>query len=92
MNIIGLGKAGCAIADKFAQYPQYDIYKIDVGLKGYKKNGIYDMPAQKSPEQYEAKCPSMRTFFKKHLQKWPAKVGYCKSEDGPWFEVWNDGS
>ena len=64
MNIIGLGKAGCAIADKFAQYPQYDIYKIDVGLKGYKKNGIYDMPAQKSPEQYEAKCRSMRTFFK----------------------------
>ncbi len=37
MNIIGLGNAGCAIADKFAQYPQYDIYKIDVGLKGYKK-------------------------------------------------------
>ena len=34
----------------------------------------------------------MRTLFKKHLQKWPAKVGYCKSEDGPWFEVWNDGS
>ena len=34
----------------------------------------------------------MRTFFKKHFQKWPAKVGYCKSEDGPWFEVWNDGS
>ena len=26
---MGLGKAGCAIADKFAQYPQYKIYKID---------------------------------------------------------------
>ena len=64
MNIIGLGNAGCAIADKFAQYPQYNIYKIDVELKGYKKDGIYAMPAQKSPEQYETKCPSMKTFFK----------------------------
>ncbi len=26
-TIVGLGKAGCAIADKFAQYPQYKIFK-----------------------------------------------------------------
>jgi len=25
-------------------------------------------------------------------QKWPAKVGHAKIGDGPWFEVWNDGS
>ena len=31
--IIGLGKAGCAIADRFAHYPQYEVYKMDVGLK-----------------------------------------------------------
>ena len=31
--IIGLGSAGCRIADKFSQYPQYEIYKMDVGLK-----------------------------------------------------------
>lgn len=64
MNVIGLGKAGCAIADKFAKYPQYNVYKIDAGLSGYKKNGIYQMPAQKTPEDYEAKCPSMKSFFK----------------------------
>ena len=28
-TIIGLGKAGCAIADKFDQYPQYKVFKID---------------------------------------------------------------
>ena len=27
-TVIGLGKAGCAIADKFSQYPQYKIFKI----------------------------------------------------------------
>ena len=25
-------------------------------------------------------------------QKWPARVGYSKSGDDPWYEVWNDGS
>jgi len=39
---------------------------------------------------------SFRSFlllrYKIKKQKWPAKVGHCKSGDGPWFEVWNDGS
>ena len=34
----------------------------------------------------------MRRFFKNHSQKWPAKVGYAKVGDDPWYEVWNDGS
>ena len=64
MNIIGLGAAGCNIADKFAQYPQYSVYKIDVGLKGLKKNGVYAMPEQESVEAYEKNCPSFKNFFK----------------------------
>ena len=32
-TVIGLGKAGCNIADHLSQYPQYQIKKIDVGLK-----------------------------------------------------------
>jgi hypothetical protein len=64
LNVIGLGAAGCNIADKFSEYPQYNIYKIDVGLKGLKKNGIYAMPEQDSVEEYEKKCPSLKNFFK----------------------------
>ena len=64
MNVVGLGSAGCGIADKFAQYPQYNIYKIDVGLQGLKKDGIYAMPKQRTVEAYEGKCPSMKNFFK----------------------------
>ena len=61
MNIIGLGHAGCAIADEFSQHPQYKIYKIDVCIEG---KGCLNIKKQKGPEEYEAKCPSMKTFFK----------------------------
>ena len=64
MNVIGLGSAGCGIADKLVQYPQYSVYKIDVGLEGLKKDGMYAMPEQKSVEAYESNCPSMKNFFK----------------------------
>jgi len=63
-TIIGLGKAGCAIADEFAKYKQYKVYKIDEDLKGLRKNGIYNLPWQNGPERYESKCTSMKNFFK----------------------------
>ena len=61
MNIIGLGQAGCNIADAMAQYPQYNIYKIDVGLEGKK---CLNVKQQSGPEEYEANAPSMKTFFR----------------------------
>ena len=61
MNIIGLGKAGCNIADVFAQYPQYNIYKIDIGLKG---DNCFSVKKQKGPEEYEKNAPSFKSFFK----------------------------
>jgi hypothetical protein len=62
MNIIGLGKAGCAIADCFSKFPQYEIYKFDNGLTG---ENCFNIPKQKSHEAYEKKFPN----FKKDLQK-----------------------
>ena len=62
--VIGLGAAGCNIADEFAKYSQYKIYKIDNGLDGLKQEGVYDMPWQDSTERYEEKCPDMTNFFK----------------------------
>ena len=62
--IIGLGSAGCNIADQFAKHKQYKIYKIDENLKGLQKNGIYNMPWQCSAERYESDCPSLKKFFK----------------------------
>ena len=63
-TVIGLGSAGCNIADEFAKYSQYKIYKIDNGLDGLRQEGIYDMPWQDSIERYEERCPDMTNFFR----------------------------
>tara|TARA_R110000824_G_scaffold134691_4_gene297700 strand:+ start:4096 stop:4944 length:849 start_codon:yes stop_codon:yes gene_type:complete len=54
-TVIGLGQAGCNIADQFKQYPQYKIIKIDVGLKKTKRT--FGLKPQASPELYEKKLP-----------------------------------
>ena len=73
--IVGLGEAGCNIADLFAKYPQYKVYKIDTGLESFKDLVVddldtrtrrvnnFDMPRQASSEDYEKNCPFMRGFF-----------------------------
>jgi len=63
-SIIGLGNAGCNLADQFSQYSQYKIYKIDVGIKG--KNCLNVLPHD-GPEEYEKNCSilKMRPFLKK---------------------------
>ena len=33
MNIIGIGKAGCAIAEMFKQHEQYNVFQIDAECK-----------------------------------------------------------
>ena len=50
-TVIGLGKAGCNIADALSVYPQYQIKKIDVGLK--KTKTTFGLKYQDSPELYE---------------------------------------
>ena len=61
-TIIGLGQAGCNIAGKFLQYPQYDVYRIDSeNHKGPKFKKIIE---KSSHEEYEEACPSFKRFFK----------------------------
>jgi hypothetical protein len=59
-TIIGLGSAGCNIADQFAKYPQYKIFKLDVGISG--KNCYY-LPEYETPEEYEASIGDLRNVF-----------------------------
>ena len=61
-TIIGLGKAGCAIADRFAHYPQYEVYKMDVGLKRTPRT--YGLKSATSPEEQEEHLGSLKRFFK----------------------------
>ena len=62
MNIVGLGTAGCKIAEAFAQYPQYKIFKINVDIEG---KGCYNIPILETAEEYESYTyPEIKTFFK----------------------------
>ena len=61
-TVIGLGKAGCAIAERFAQYPQYEVYRMDVGLKRTPRT--YGLKSAPTPEEQEASIGSLKRFFK----------------------------
>ena len=64
-TIIGLGKAGCAIADKFAEYPQYKIFKIDSEALDSKSKNCHLIKRRHTPEEYEKTIRTMKTFFSK---------------------------
>ena len=59
-TIIGLGTAGCNIADCFARYPQYRIYKIGTGIYG---KDCHFLPKYDSPEEYEAHIGDLSGFL-----------------------------
>ena len=62
MNVIGLGDAGCKIADFFSQYSQYKIFKINVDIEGKR---CYNIPILEKAEEYESyEYPKIKTFFK----------------------------
>ena len=62
-TVIGLGEEGCALANVFKNYPQYNVYNVLVGNKRTLGKTKY-IKEQKSPEDYEANCPSFKNFFK----------------------------
>jgi hypothetical protein len=62
MNIIGLGKAGCKIADLFKQYPQYTVFKFDSDEKLKRKKNCFYIPSQGSVELYDANPIDLKRF------------------------------
>ena len=62
--VIGLGSAGCKIAEQFAKYPQYSVYRLDVDLPKSAAQ-VYNLEEQASSEEYEKNCPDLSKFFKK---------------------------
>jgi malic enzyme len=60
-TIIGLGSAGCNIARLFKNYPQYDVYMIDVDLEGEK---CFALNEENNPEDYERNCPDLSVFLR----------------------------
>jgi hypothetical protein len=63
-KLVGLGAAGVNIVNEFANFPQYQCYRIDSGIEGLKKDGYYDISPFSSTEEYEKNCPSVKNFLK----------------------------
>ncbi len=64
MNIIGLGKAGCNIAELFKKYPQYTVFKIDSDEKLKRKKNCLYIPKQPSVELYDANPIDIKRLLK----------------------------
>ena len=60
-TVIGLGQAGCNIADAFSKYGVYDIYKVDTNL--LHDSHSYNLPVYNTHEEYEKKAPNLKMFF-----------------------------
>lgn len=60
-NIIGLGNAGCNIAEEFSKYPQYNTYKIDTNITG---DNCFAIDKKQTTEEYEKNVPDLKNFFK----------------------------
>ena len=61
-TVIGLGSAGCRLADAFKAYDNYDVYSIDVGIPATESS--FKAPLKGSHEEYEKSAPSFDEFFR----------------------------
>tara|TARA_Y100000593_G_C4261028_1_gene312204 strand:- start:25 stop:876 length:852 start_codon:yes stop_codon:yes gene_type:complete len=59
MKIVGLGKAGCSLAQAFSKFPQYETVKIDV-----EKSADITIKRRATHEEYDAKFPSLKRKLK----------------------------
>tara|TARA_R100001082_G_scaffold109921_1_gene88292 strand:+ start:312 stop:1175 length:864 start_codon:yes stop_codon:yes gene_type:complete len=60
VNIVGLGQAGCAMADCFSKYPQYSVYKLDNGLE--RTPSSFPVVKRNSHEEYDKVAPKIKKF------------------------------
>ena len=60
-TVIGLGEAGCNIAEALSQHSQYQIYRIDSEKRSGKNFKL--IKKQATHQEYERNCPSMKSFL-----------------------------
>ncbi len=62
ISIIGIGNAASAIASKFSDIPQYDVYLLNDKIKKNSKQK-FKIKKFKNPEEYENNIPDVRKLF-----------------------------
>ena len=59
MRVVGLGRAGCNIADAFSKFPQYETYGIDTN-----DDADITIRPKADHEEYDAKFPNLKRKLK----------------------------
>ena len=59
MRIVGLGKAGCSLAQAFSKFPQYETVKIDSA-----RGADITIKKRDTHEEYDAKFPNLKRKLK----------------------------
>ena len=70
MSVVGIGNGASAIAARFKEHSQYNIYCLNDKVKKNSK-GNFKLKTFDSPEEYEDNIPNLKKFFKdadKHMQ------------------------
>ena len=64
ISIVGIGNGASAIAEKFEEYPQYNVYTLNskVERNAGKKRKLKSF---KAPEEYEQNIPNLKKYFAK---------------------------
>ena len=62
ISIIGLGTAASAVAEKFKNVPQYNVYQLNSEVKRTTKRK-FRLKSYETPEQYEENIPDLSRFF-----------------------------
>ena len=64
ISIVGIGNGASAIAEKFEEYPQYNVYTLNskVERSAGKKRKLKSF---KTPEEYEQNIPNLKKYFAK---------------------------
>jgi hypothetical protein len=83
-TIIGLGSAGCNIAELFENNPDYKVKLIDASIEG---ENCFDIKKQNSPEEYEKNIPDLTNFFEDTTQKIVLIVGGSGKISGAALQV-----
>ena len=63
ISIVGIGSGGSAIASRFADIPQYDVYVLNSDVKKDTKRK-HKLSNYSTPEEYEENIPDLKKFFK----------------------------
>ena len=63
ISIVGIGNGASAIAEKFGEISQYDVYLLNNSIKR-KTSRKFKLKAFEDPEEYENNIPDLSNFFK----------------------------